>query len=74
MAQRRQYSRGNYAPRLKEARNRAGLTQVELAEKAHVAIASIRRLESGEKKANDSTLHKLADSLKVSYGWLTGQS
>jgi transcriptional regulator with XRE-family HTH domain len=69
----RRYSRGDVAPHLQDLRQRAGLTQFELSARANVAIASIRRLEAG-KKANVSTLRKLADALGVSYSQLTTSS
>ncbi len=69
----RRYSRGNIAPHLKTLRDQAGLTQLQLAERTRVSIASIRRLEAG-KKANTSTLEKLATFFGVSISWFVTPS
>ena len=52
-------------PRLREARERAFLTQAELAEKSGVAETTINRLENGHHGARISTVRKLAAALGV---------
>jgi len=51
--------------KLRYLRERAALTQDELAEKAHVARTTVIRLEQGDPNANPSTVRKLARALKV---------
>ncbi len=58
-------------PRLKELRQRAFLTQAELAEKSGIAETTINRLENERHGARVSTIRKLALSLGVSPHELT---
>jgi predicted transcriptional regulator len=52
---------------LRRARRRAGLTQIELAEKSNVGITTITRIESGHiPEPRVSTLRKLARALGIS--------
>lgn len=52
--------------KLKTERRRAALTQIELAEKAGVGIATIARIETGEiEEPRVSTLRKLAGALGI---------
>jgi transcriptional regulator with XRE-family HTH domain len=51
--------------RLKEHRQRRGLTQVELAKISDVGRATIADLEAGKRGAYRSTVSKLARALKV---------
>jgi len=51
--------------RLRELRIRAGLTQLELAEKAHVARTTVVRLEGGNPEARPTTLRQLARALST---------
>ena len=51
--------------RLKEHRNRRGLTQHELATLAGVSRPTIARLETTNKRATLATTRKLARALKV---------
>jgi transcriptional regulator with XRE-family HTH domain len=53
------------APKLKELRERAFLTQADLAEKSGVAEATINRLELGKREARISTIRRLAQALGV---------
>ena len=58
--------------RIRERRKFIGLTQQELAEKAHISMMSIRRYENGDRDPNMETLNKIADALGVSGLDLTG--
>lgn len=51
---------------LKQFRERAGLTQAELAEKASTSQPQIRRLEAGERELTPSWAERLAPALGVS--------
>lgn len=54
--------------KLKEARNRAGLSQAELANRSEVSARMIQHYEQGVKdinKAQGITLYKLAQALQV---------
>jgi len=51
--------------RLKELRERAALSQEDLARKSDVSRATIARLEAGERPARPSTRRKLAEALGV---------
>ena len=52
-------------PRLKEHRERRGLTQEELAKLADVSRPTIARLETTRDRAKPETARKLARALKV---------
>jgi transcriptional regulator with XRE-family HTH domain len=52
-------------PKLRQARERKVLTQVELAEQAGVSPQTIYQLERGAQRARPSTLRKLAQALGV---------
>jgi transcriptional regulator with XRE-family HTH domain len=51
--------------RLRELRIRAGLTQVELADKARVARTTVIRLERGNPEGRPTTLRQLARALST---------
>jgi transcriptional regulator with XRE-family HTH domain len=57
--------RMSHLRRLKEHRQRRGLTQIELAKISEVSRATIADLEAGKRGAYRSTIKKLARSLKV---------
>jgi transcriptional regulator with XRE-family HTH domain len=57
--------RTSHLSRLKEHRNRRGLTQIELAKISGVGRATIAGLEAGNRGAYKSTVEKLAKALKV---------
>ena len=57
--------RVSYLGRLKEYRQRRGLTQIELSKISEVSRATIADLEAGKRGAYRSTLKKLARALKV---------
>lgn len=56
--------------RIRSARLQKGLTQAELAEKAAIAINSIRLYESGKRVPKIDNLQKIADALNVSIQYL----
>jgi transcriptional regulator with XRE-family HTH domain len=60
--------------RLRELRQRAFLTQVELGERAGMSEATVNRLESGKHEARISTVRKLAAALGVEPRELVGES
>lgn len=55
------------AKRIKAARKKAKLTQIEAAKKAGIAVNSLRLYESGKRKPNIETLRKIAWALGVRY-------
>jgi transcriptional regulator with XRE-family HTH domain len=55
-----------YLRGLREARERAMLTQEQLVEKSGVTLSTISRLENGLQAARVSTIRKLADAVGVS--------
>lgn len=58
------------ALRLKQARRRSGLKKSLLAERAGLAAATERSIESSERLPTVSTIARLAAALNVSAGWL----
>ena len=54
------------ASNLRHQRKKAGLTQIELADKLGVSIATLRRWESGETAPTGTRIIELANLLKVS--------
>ena len=57
--------RRRMAMRLKQLRERRGLSQAALAEKAHLSRPFIARLETSRQDPTLSTLEKLAKALRV---------
>lgn len=55
-----------YLRGLRQARERALLTQDELAEKSGVTVSTISRLENGLQAARVSTIRKLAEAVGAS--------
>jgi len=53
---------------LRELRNEAFLSQIELAKEAGLTIATISRLETGKRKPHRRTVRKIAKVLKVQPG------
>jgi len=51
--------------RLRELRVKAGMYQIELAERAGVARTTIIRLEAGDENASPGTIRKIARALRV---------
>jgi transcriptional regulator with XRE-family HTH domain len=58
------------ALRLKQARKLAGLKRLPLAEKAGLATATGRDIETGQRLPTVATVARLAAALDVSAGWL----
>lgn len=59
---------------LRQARERAGLSQYKLADAAGVSRATIANIEGGQDSANSETLQKLADALGVGIEELAGKA
>lgn len=57
---------------IRRARERAVLTQAELAEIAGINRSSLSMIESGKKKPRPSTIRKLADALGIEPTRLVG--
>jgi len=55
-----------FGERLRELRDRAGLTQTQLAEKANMHRQGIAKLEMGEREPTWATVQALADALGIS--------
>ena len=60
--------------RLKEARQKTGLKQWEVAEKLDLHKQAITKYEIGDREPSYDILAKLAVLYKVSIGWLFGES
>ena len=58
-------NRLSYLGKIREHRQRRGLTQIELAKISDVGRATIADLEAGKRGAYQSTVKKLARALKV---------
>ena len=57
--------RASYLGKLREHRQRRGLTQIELSKISELSRATIADLEAGKRGAYRSTVEKLARALKV---------
>lgn len=55
---------------VKKYREKANLTQADLAEKVGIGTASVSRIERGEKRMKMETLRAFADALDISVGLL----
>ena len=64
----------NYAERLKYARKKKGLTQVELAELLGITQTSYQRMETGEHNLKMATIYNICKTLEISADWLIGLS
>lgn len=60
-----------FSDKIKLARERAGLTQQQLADKVGVSKRTIASYESTDAQARSSTRRKLASALNVSYDYLS---
>ena len=56
--------------RLRVSRKEKGLTQVDLAEKAGIAVNSVRLYESGKVTPKLDAMRKLAEALEIDINWL----
>lgn len=63
----------NYALAIKAARNRAKITQAELADRCGLATITIRQYESGKREPRMEQLSRIADALGISVGTLLRQ-
>ncbi|HVW98192.1 MAG TPA: helix-turn-helix domain-containing protein [Mucilaginibacter sp.] len=54
------------AKKIKEIRNRKGLSQEQLADKSGLSLRTIQRIENGESVPRGDTLRRLAEALQVS--------
>ena len=64
-----------FKERIKEMRVKAGLTQVQLAEKAGVTARTIQNYELGNRKpSNMEVIQKIADALNTTTEYLLGSS
>ena len=59
--------------RIKERRDKLGMTQTQLAKSAKLTPAAISQFESGARKPAFDTLSSLADALKVTTDYLLGK-
>ncbi len=57
--------------RIKQERNRMGLTQFQLAEKAEISPQYMGKIERGEKKFSFETIVKISTALNTSIDYLT---
>ena len=55
----------SFSDRLKEARKRTGLTQIQIAEKLGITAQSYSQYETGKRRPKSDTLSKIADALNV---------
>jgi len=65
---------GYFALRLFEARQRAGLSQLELGELCGIARPNVSRLESGRHPVSEATLEQVAEGLGISMGELCSEA
>ena len=59
--------------RIKQRRDKLGMTQTQLAKAAQLTPAAISQFESGARKPAFDTLSSLADALKVTTDYLLGK-
>ena len=59
----------SFSDRLKDARNKAGRTQKQLADELKVTPAMIAQYETGKRKPKQETLSKIAEALHLGYGY-----
>jgi transcriptional regulator with XRE-family HTH domain len=60
----------HFGIRLREARERLGLTQEEVAQRSGVHATEISRMEAGKRDPKISTLRRLAKAVEVKPGQL----
>ena len=61
-----------FALRLKEARERQGLNQAQLADRANMQPSAIAHFEAGRRKPSFENVRRLAKALEVSSDFLLG--
>lgn len=62
-----------FPERLKQLRQKKGLTQQEIADLVHVNRVTYTNWEKGNREPNFEMVLKLADLLEVSLDWLFGR-
>src|SRR5690625_4372330 len=62
------------AKRLKEARNKAGLKQIDAAKKLGISNGTLSGYERDYRDPDTEILHKMANLYEVSVDWLLGKS
>lgn len=62
----------NLGPRIREIRNRKGMTLETVATKADISASSLSYIERGQNSPTAETLRKIADALGVTMGELLG--
>jgi len=67
-------SRKRFRERLREWRQRRGLTQAELGKKADVPTVSVSHFETGHRFPNAESLRRISDALGVSADYLLGRA
>lgn len=60
----------DFGTKLREARERLGLTQEEVAQRSGVHVTEVSRMEAGKRDPKISTLRKLAKAVEVKPGQL----
>lgn len=63
-----------FQERLRECRNKTGLSQLNMAAKLGIVFRSYRRYENGDTEPTLSTLVHLADYFDVSIDYLAGRT
>lgn len=58
--------------RIREARERQGINQAQLAERIGVEPSAVGNYEQGSRYPKPPVLKKMAETLKVPVGWLSG--
>lgn len=72
MANRAKTISSKTACKIRELRNRAGLTQKELAEKLHKSESAIRMWELGKSEPDLQSINELAEIFNVSVDYIIG--
>lgn len=55
----------HFGVKLREARERLGLTQEEVAQRSGVHVTEVSRMETGKRDPKISTLRRLAEAVEV---------
>ena len=62
-----------FRERLRELRERRGMTQKELAERLHISTAAMNMFETGKRTPSRETLENIADYFNVDIDYLIGR-
>ena len=73
MPEAREHQWKNIGDRIKEARNKLGLTQAQLARQVGVSSQTVWSWEAGRVKPKHEHLEELAFRCEVSTGWILGR-